>query len=95
MKAHPLVLQFFQQIFFARFAQRADQIGIVIEMILDRAFAPPGDKQRAFDAAQMQFFDDLLHNRLFADRQHLLRLRFCGWKQTSAQTGHRDDSVTN
>jgi len=40
---------------------------VFVKVIFDRAFAAPGDEQQALDTRLVQLFDDVLHNRLFAD----------------------------
>ena len=89
----PFELEVGQLLLASCFAQVVGQPFVNVEMLLERCFACRGDKQRAANAVQLQLFNHVLHNRLGADRQHLLRLTLRGRKQPCTVTGdgnHRD-----
>jgi hypothetical protein len=48
------------------------KLGIAAEMVLDRALALSGHEQHASQSGTLQLFEDVLHDRLVDDRQHLL-----------------------
>ena len=74
--------------------QRAGvELGIGVEVVLDRALAPAGDEQHARDAGPHQLLDHVLDDRLVDDRQHLLRLRAGRRQQARAEPGDRDHRV--
>ena len=85
-----LVLECRQQLLLAALAQRLNELGVQIEMVLDRRLSRSGDEEHARDAHARQLFDDVLHDRLAADGQHFLRLRFGGGQQPCAKAGDRD-----
>ena len=59
----------------ARIDQRSGiELGIGVEMVLDRALAAAGDEQHACDPGADKLLDDILHDGLVNDRQHLLGL---------------------
>src|SRR5258708_4229734 len=66
--------QFLQQFFLAGFSEEIDQFGIYVEVVFDRMLTGAGDKKHAPDAGLDQLLDDVLHDRLSADRQHLFGL---------------------
>ena len=51
----------------------------------------PVTKQDLLDRVGDQFLDDVLHDRLARDRQHLLGLGLRRGKQPRAESGDRDD----
>ena len=65
----------------------------MVEVIFDRVFSAAGDEKDFLATRPRQFFDDVLHDRLLADRQHFLRLRFRGWQQPRADPGYGDNSI--
>ena len=69
------------------------EFGIGVEVVLDRSLAAPGDEQHARDAGAHEFLDDVLHDRLIDDRQHLLWLRPGGRQQARAEARDGDQRV--
>ena len=67
------------------------QVRIAIEVILDRPLAAPGHEHDPLDPRRRQLLDDVLHDRLAADRQHLLGLALGRRQQPRPKTGDRDD----
>ena len=59
------------------------------------ALPGPVTKQHLLRADARQLLDDVLHDRLAADRQHLLRLGLGGRQQARAETGDGDDGDFN
>ena len=64
-------------------------------MILDRVLAAAGDEDDVVDARGDRFFDAVLDDRLVDERQHLLGLRFGGWKKPGAEAGGREDGLAD
>ena len=85
----PLELQVHQLLLASRLTQVRGQLLVNVEVLLDRSLAARRDEQDAPDAGQAQFFDDVLHDRLASDRQHLLGLTLRGRQQPRAVPGHR------
>ncbi|MGZ4173822.1 MAG: hypothetical protein ACXVQR_05020, partial [Solirubrobacteraceae bacterium] len=52
-------------------AERLLELGVGVEVILDRSLAPAGDKQHALDARPGELLDHVLHDRLVEYRKHL------------------------
>jgi hypothetical protein len=69
-----LELELLEQLLLAGLAQRLDELAVQVEVVLDRRFPGPGDEQHPLHADAGQLLDHVLHDRLAADRQHLLRL---------------------
>ena len=66
-----------------------------VEVVLDRALAPPGDDQDVRDARAHGLLDHVLDGRLVDDRQHLLGLRLGGGQEPRAEPGGRDDRLAD
>ena len=56
-----------------------------VEMVLDRAFAPPGDDDNVFDSGGDRFFHGILNQWLVDERQHLFGRGFRRGKEASAK----------
>src|SRR4029077_18348297 len=64
-----------EQLLFSALAQRLNELGVAIEMILDGRLARSGDEEHARDSDARQLLDDVLDDRFAADGKHFLRLR--------------------
>src|SRR3546814_3591068 len=64
-------------------------------MVLDRAFAAPGDEDHLFDARRARFIHRILDERAIDDRQHLLRHGLGGWKKAGAKSPDRKYRLAN
>ena len=91
LQGRALERELLEQFLLAGLAQRLDQLGVQIEVVLDRRLAGPGDEQHAPHPDARQLLDDVLHDRLAPDRQHLLGLRLGGRQQPGAEAGDGDD----
>ena len=80
-----------EQFLLAVLAQRLDQLGVEVEVVLDRRLAGAGDEQHALDADAGQLLDHVLDDRAAADRQHFLGLGLGGGQQARAETGDGND----
>ena len=87
-----LELQFAEQVFLAGLAQRSESARRSGRSG-SRSTPCPGPVMNSTRVmpTRRQFLDDVLHDRLAADRQHLLGLRLGGRQQSRAETGDRDD----
>ena len=54
-----------------------------------------GDEEDLLDGVGDQFLDDVLHDRLAPDRQHLLGLGLGGGQKPRAEAGHGHDSAVD
>ncbi|OPZ15500.1 MAG: hypothetical protein BWZ10_01743 [candidate division BRC1 bacterium ADurb.BinA364] len=80
-----------QQMRLVRALQRHFELGMIIEVILDRALAPARDDQNVIQAGVHGFLDDVLHDRRIDDRQHFFWLRLGGGQKTGAHAGGGND----
>ena len=55
-------------------AQEGDQLGVDVKVVFDGSLARPGDEQQPANPGEGQLLDDVLHDRLAADREHFLGL---------------------
>ena len=83
-------IEFLEQVLLVGLGSACEQLGVVIEMVLDRGLAAAGDEQDLLDSVGDQFFDHVLHDGLARHRQHLLGLRLGGRQQPRAQPRHGD-----
>src|SRR5262245_54564014 len=67
----------------------------MVEVIFNRTLAAPGDEENPFDARLLQFFDDVLNDRLLSDGEHLLRMRLSGWQKSGPHPGYGNYSVSD
>jgi hypothetical protein len=86
-----LELQLREQLLLPGFAQRLNQFGIQIEVVLERRLPRSGHEQDAAHTHPRQFLHHVLDHRFAADRQHFLRLRFGGRQQPGTEAGDGDD----
>ena len=56
-----------------------------VEVVLDCAFAPPGDDDNVFDSGGDRFFYRILNQRLFDERQHFFGRCFRRGEEASAE----------
>ena len=78
---HLLLLegQFLKLLLLAGLTQQRDEFGIEVEVIFNRCFAGTGDEQQPLHAGMRQLVNDVLHDGLATDGQHLLGLALgCG-----------------
>jgi hypothetical protein len=80
-----------EQLFFAAFAERLYELFVDVEMIFDRCLPRSRHEQNPVHPGGRQLFEDVLHHRLAADRQHFLRLRLRRRQQARAEPGNRHD----
>ncbi len=91
----PFELQIHQLLFAPCLAQVGRQLFVDVEMLLDRRLAARRHEQDAADAGQSEFLHHVLHHRLAADGQHLLRLTLRGRQQPGAMSGHGNNRNVN
>ena len=56
-----------------------------VEMVLDRAFAPPGDDDNVFDSGSDRFFYRILNQGFVNERQHFFGRRFRRGEEASTK----------
>src|SRR5260221_3279559 len=66
-------------------AERAFELGVEVEMVLDRALVSAGHENHVGDAGGRGFLDRVLDQRLVHDRQHFLGARLGGRQEAAAQ----------
>ena len=71
--------------------ERAEELGVVVEVVLDGGLAAAGDEQDLLDAVRNQFFDHVLHDGLARDGQHFLGLRLGGRQKPRPISRNRND----
>ena len=66
-----------------------------IEVIFDRILAPAGDQNDVGHAGGDGLFDTILNGRLVHQRQHFFGLRLGRRKEARAESGGREDGLSN
>ena len=64
-------------------------------MVLDRAFAPPGDDDNVFDSGGDRFFHGILNQWFVDERQHFFGRCFRRGKEASAKACGGDHGFAN
>jgi len=77
-----------------RLQSRFELVGEV-EMILDGALSPAGDKHEMLYPGLDRFIDGILNDRLVHDGQHFLRDDLGGRKEAGAEAGYRENGFSD
>jgi hypothetical protein len=80
-----------QQFVLVRGGQLIFQFVGGVEVVFDRAFAAPGDKDHVAHARGVGFLDRVLDQRLVHHRQHLLGSGLGGRQKPGAEAGNREN----
>ena len=76
------------QLLLALLRERRLELGITVEMILDRALGTARDEDQESGTRGERLFRRILDQRLVDDRQHLLRARLGGGQEARATPGY-------
>ena len=79
----------------AALRQRALELELDVEMVLDDALVAPGDEDEMLDAGGARLVDDVLDHRPVDDGQHLLRHRLGGGQEARAEAGDRKNGFAD
>src|SRR6185312_12781179 len=91
---HPRVHSDYLGVLAALLERGLELVGMV-EMILDRRLGASGDENEFLDSSGLRLLDRVLDQRLVDDRQHLLRHRLGGRKESRTQASDREDGLAN
>ncbi len=91
--ALPLVVDLVEEFLVAGLGEPVQQLGVPVEVVLDRPLVAPGDEEDLLQALFHHLFHDVLDHRLPAHGEHLLGLGLGGRKQAGAQTRYRDHDL--
>ena len=80
-----------EQVVLAGLGELTLELGVGVEVILDRALRRAGDEHEPLGARGERLFHRVLNQRLVDDRQHLLR-RCLGGRQESACRGQQPET---
>ena len=75
--------------------EKALELDVDVEMVLDGVLAAAGDDDDVVDAGLDRFLDAVLNNRLVDEREHFLRLCFGRGKESGAEAGGREDDFAD
>ena len=84
-----------QQVVLTGLGELALELGIGVEVILDRALRRARDEDQPIRAGVERFFDGVLDQRLVDDRQHLLRRRLRRRQKARSSTRDRKHGCSN
>ena len=76
-------------------AQRALELELAVEMVLDHALVAAGDEDEMLDAGLARLVDDVLDQRPVDHRQHLLRHGLGGGQEAGAEPGDRENGFAD
>src|SRR5690606_33126928 len=79
----------------AALGHRLFQLEGDVEMILDRALAPPGDEDHLLDPRLARFVDRILNEWPVDDGEHLLGYRLGGRQEARAEASDGKDGFAN
>ena len=75
--------------------ERALELELAVEMVLDHRLVAAGDKDEMLDPGLARLVDDVLDQRPVDHRQHLLRHRLGGGQESGAQPGDRENGFAD
>ena len=79
----------------AALGQRALQLELAVEMVLDGALVAAGDEDEMLDAGGLGLVDHVLDHGAVDDRQHLLGHRLGGRQEPRAEPGYGENGLAN
>ena len=79
----------------AAFGQRALELELAVEMVLDDALVAAGDEDEMLDAGRARLVDHMLDHRPVDDRQHLLGHGLGGGQKAGAEARYRKYGLAN
>src|SRR5262249_27199258 len=88
-------LQFLEPVGLSAIAQSGFELDGAVEMIIDRALPPAGNKEELLDPGCLRLLDRIMDERLVNDRQHFLWHRLGRGQETRSQPGYREDSFAD
>ena len=75
--------------------ERALELELAVEMVLDDALVAAGDEDEMLDAGLARLVDHVLDQRPVDHRQHLLRHGLGGRQEPGAEPGDRENGFAN
>ena len=79
----------------AALGERALQLELAVEMVLDDALVAAGDEDEMLDAGGLGLVDHMLDHRAVDDGQHLLGHRLGGGQEAGAEPGYGEDGLAD